>query len=261
MNKEKKRYQEQCKILTEHVQWYVDCNKLWSKDFKSQISKLCFTQVTDMTFLDRKWNGGVVKVGNCIKSNSILACAMSQRYKDVSIRCVVQNGSFRDAKRHLFHCYVVIPMKGKGVGRSKRNRLQPNVECEMVFDYSNGKRRVWPHEYYEANLQPSSRYGKKPEIWEVDICVRKNMTFDWLMYQIVSSSTFCRNYQWQIDHGHYKKEYDVDRILSNLLGRRTRIVACKDETYLLQEEEDGCLCDDCIIKKCRNIMLKKQRSP
>lgn len=246
------KYNKGCEQLCTDICFGITNNSSYSRKFKCRLNKLVHTEVTDIRFFDRRWNGGKPRVGNAIRMNSVLAISLKQKYDDVVMRCAVQHGAPEKPDLYTFHCYVVVLFRGKGPKQlNKKNRARRNVECEMVFDYSCGKRRVWPYEFYETNLYPSTYMGRKPEIWKQDITVLRSMDFKWLMYQVIESNTYQRHYQLRIDRGIYKQPYDASRIMSCLLKKKMTIVKKnKDETYFLTEDEE------CDCPKCRGGRLK-----
>lgn len=259
-----KRYNDGCKELNTDICFGITNNKSYGRKFKCRLNKLVSTKVTDITFLDRKYNGGKPRMGNCIKANSILAISLKQKYQDVVLRCAVQHGGPNKPDVYLFHCYVVVLFKGKGPWQQskKKKRYRRNVECEMVFDYSNGKRRVWPYEFYESNLFPSTYMGRTPEIWKQDLPVTRTANFEHMMYDVLESNPYQRNYQLRLDRKIYSKPYDASGIMSLLLDTEVVVVEEKGVVHIMRFVEDSdeeCDCEECRAK--RLTTLKRNRSP
>ena len=227
-------YNKRCDELCTDIRFFISTNKNYGKEFKSRLNNLVDSKVTDISYIDGK------KKGNVVKTNTILAISLKQKYDDVVLRCSVQHGVPGNPETYSFHCFAVVNLKGKGPKRSKNRR---HVKCEMLFDYSMGKRRIWPFSFYENNSFASSHLGRKP-VWTQDIPVLTSMNYEWLMYQTIEGNVFQRYYQWKIERGIYKKHYDASMMMSLLLKKKITIVKKKYETIFLQEDET-CNCPKC----------------
>ena len=236
------RFKEHADLLNEDVKWYVQCQHAWSKPFQSKILGLCTTQVTDLSYLKGKWNNyKPVKEDNCIKTNAILALSLAQKYDEVVVRCGVQLEITKKKKKKHFHCYAVAVVKGKGTRKSKTKRVK-NVSCEMMFDYSHGKRRVWPYEVYEANMWGSKINGIKPEQWRQDIKVCKGMSYEWVMYSILESVSYQRHYSYLMKKNNRIQPYDASMMMSFLQKKRMLVIQEGDEIIFA---ENDCDCEEC----------------
>ena len=232
-----KAFNERCKNVSTDIDFFITNHKRYGGKFKCFLKKLVKTEITDMSFFNKK------KRGDAIKKNSILAITLRQRFENVVLRCVVQHGR----NDYIFHCYAVVTFKGKGPKRKHikadavvnfkgKQKKRKNVEAEYIFDVSQGRIKQWPYEFYHNNLYGSTHLGKLPEFCVQDIPVLTSMNYEWLMLQTVESDPFQWLYNWKLTSGKYRCPYNASSIMSLLLNRKMTIVKKKHETLFLVEE-------------------------